>query len=75
MCFGNKVKKRGTECMKHLNDDALLQAYEMAIRLRLEQEFIDLLLAEINRRGLRPPDATYPEHLKERIAAYGLIAV
>lgn len=38
--------------MELLSNDALIYSYFRAIELRLEQNFIDLLLAEIKRRGL-----------------------
>ncbi|MEK8126838.1 sporulation histidine kinase inhibitor Sda [Paenibacillus filicis] len=38
--------------MRWLNDQELLDAYERSICLQLEQDFIELLLAEIQLRSL-----------------------
>jgi hypothetical protein len=38
--------------MKILSDEALLDVYQKSVALNLDQEFIDLLLAEIRTRNL-----------------------
>ncbi|WP_319020782.1 sporulation histidine kinase inhibitor Sda [Bacillus sp. B1-b2] len=35
-----------------LSDSILLNAYHQAIQLKLDREFIELLMAEINRRNI-----------------------
>ncbi|WP_084159334.1 sporulation histidine kinase inhibitor Sda [Paenibacillus taiwanensis] len=40
--------------MALLSDELLVDSYLQAIRLRLDEEFIALLLAEMKRRRLRP---------------------
>lgn len=61
--------------MKYLNDDELLQAYETAVQLKLDEEFIRLLVEEMTKRGMSPPDPAPPGRLEERIAAYSYVAV
>ncbi|RUS45973.1 sporulation histidine kinase inhibitor Sda [Cohnella sp. AR92] len=39
-----------------LSDEILLEAYHHATRLQLDREFLNLLLAEIERRKLKLPD-------------------
>lgn len=41
--------------MTLLNDDILVETYQKAVELKLDREFISLLLAEINRRKLELP--------------------
>lgn len=36
-----------------LSDFDLLEAYEKAVKLELEREFIEILLVELDRRGIR----------------------
>ncbi|WP_209972778.1 sporulation histidine kinase inhibitor Sda [Paenibacillus eucommiae] len=38
--------------MKVMSDEALIESYYQAVELQLEIDFIDLLLAEIQRRKL-----------------------
>ncbi|WP_213526805.1 sporulation histidine kinase inhibitor Sda [Paenibacillus sp. J31TS4] len=38
--------------MPFLSDDMLLETYDKAIELRLDSDFLDLLLEEIHRRNL-----------------------
>lgn len=38
--------------MRLLSDDVLLEAYKTAVELKLDDRFIQLLLDEINHRGL-----------------------
>ncbi|SDQ89647.1 developmental checkpoint coupling sporulation initiation to replication initiation [Virgibacillus subterraneus] len=38
--------------MIYLSDEALLNAYKKALRLKLERDFIDLLMIELDRRGI-----------------------
>ncbi|REK60545.1 MAG: sporulation histidine kinase inhibitor Sda [Cohnella sp.] len=42
--------------MPLLSDELLLEAYRHALRLKLEQEFLSLLRAEIDRRKLVLPE-------------------
>lgn len=44
--------RKGCEGMAMLTDEMLLDSYHMAIELKLEREFITLLLAEIHKRNL-----------------------
>lgn len=46
------ARERVRAIMSKLSDELLLEAYESAIILRLDREFILLLFAEINRRKL-----------------------
>lgn len=39
--------------MAILTDEMLIDSYHLAIELKLERDFIKLLLAEINKRKLR----------------------
>jgi|CeladaMinimDraft_18_1061708.scaffolds.fasta_scaffold02356_3 hypothetical protein len=39
-----------------LSDELLLDAYRHAIRLKLDREFVQMLMAEIRRRRLHLPD-------------------
>ena len=39
--------------MKKLSDEMLIDSYYKAVHLKLEADFIQLLLAEIRRRNLR----------------------
>lgn len=39
-----------------LSDELLLEAYQQAIRMQLERDFIYILRAEIKRRNLVLPD-------------------
>ncbi|MMZ58536.1 Sporulation inhibitor A [compost metagenome] len=48
-------RKRGGASMHLLSDEALLDAYVKATHLGLEQEFIALLMEEINKRDLHVP--------------------
>ncbi|WP_018923681.1 sporulation histidine kinase inhibitor Sda [Salsuginibacillus kocurii] len=41
--------------MKQLTDDLLIEAYEEAINLRLNKEFIKLLELEMEKRSLSVP--------------------
>ena len=45
--------------MKCLSNETLIDSYLRALDLRLEEEFINLLLNEIKRRKLKVP-VTYP---------------
>lgn len=45
-------RKMWEKMLRKLSDEALLESYENAIRLRLEQAFIDMLAGEIKSRGL-----------------------
>lgn len=38
--------------MQHLSDELLLESYHQALQLKLSDEFIELLLMEINKRKL-----------------------
>ncbi|MFB4168332.1 sporulation histidine kinase inhibitor Sda [Virgibacillus sp. JSM 102003] len=38
--------------MTYLSDEALLNAYKKALRLRLERDFLELLMVELDRRGI-----------------------
>ncbi|MHA0856694.1 sporulation histidine kinase inhibitor Sda [Paenibacillus sp. CMAA1364] len=38
--------------MSILTDEMLLDSYQLAVKLKLERDFITLLLAEINKRNL-----------------------
>ncbi|MFC4769038.1 sporulation histidine kinase inhibitor Sda [Effusibacillus consociatus] len=38
--------------MRLLSDKVLLEAYKQAVELKLDEQFIQLLLKEINQRGL-----------------------
>lgn len=40
------------DAMQILNDDALIEAYRVAVCLQLEEDFIKLLQQELQRRGL-----------------------
>ncbi|UHA74594.1 sporulation histidine kinase inhibitor Sda [Paenibacillus sp. 481] len=40
--------------MALLSDDMLMDSYEQAVKLRLDEEFIVLLLAEMKKRRLLP---------------------
>jgi developmental checkpoint coupling sporulation initiation to replication initiation len=40
--------------MRLISNEVLIDSYFKAIELKLDQDFIDLLLEEINRRGLKP---------------------
>ncbi|SMG56836.1 developmental checkpoint coupling sporulation initiation to replication initiation [Paenibacillus aquistagni] len=40
--------------MALLSDELLVDSYYQAVQLNLDEEFIALLLAEIQRRGLHP---------------------
>nr|WP_270884075.1 sporulation histidine kinase inhibitor Sda [Paenibacillus aestuarii] len=39
--------------MRQISDETLIDSYYKAIDLRLESDFLDLLLAEIKRRNLK----------------------
>ncbi|MGN7382250.1 MULTISPECIES: sporulation histidine kinase inhibitor Sda [unclassified Paenibacillus] len=41
--------------MTLLNDDMLVETYQKAVELKLDREFISLLLEEIHRRNLSLP--------------------
>lgn len=41
-------------CMTLMTDDLLVDSYNQAVMLHLDEEFIALLLAEMQRRRLRP---------------------
>jgi Sporulation inhibitor A len=41
--------------MSVATNEVLIDAYQQAIELNLDPEFIEILLCEIQRRGLRPP--------------------
>ncbi|RXZ84245.1 sporulation histidine kinase inhibitor Sda [Paenibacillaceae bacterium] len=43
--------------MEILSDEMLLDTYTCAVKLKLEAEFIGLLLTEIKRRGIHPDTA------------------
>ncbi|TVX87123.1 MULTISPECIES: sporulation histidine kinase inhibitor Sda [Paenibacillus] len=45
--------------MALLSDEMLFESYSQAVRLQLDEEFIALLLAEMQRRRLRP---TIPQY-------------
>lgn len=51
MIDSGKMRK-GVRVMAMLTDEMLLDSYHMAIELKLEREFITLLLAEIHKRNL-----------------------
>ncbi len=38
--------------MMYLSDEALLNAYKKALRLKLEKDFLELLMNELDRRGI-----------------------
>lgn len=38
--------------MQHLTDELLLESYHQALRLKLSEEFLELLLTEIRNRNL-----------------------
>lgn len=38
--------------MIYLSDEALLNAYKKALRLRLDRDFLELLMIELDRRGI-----------------------
>ncbi|MEK3789072.1 MULTISPECIES: sporulation histidine kinase inhibitor Sda [Paenibacillus] len=44
--------------MGMLTDEMLLESYHMAIKLKLDRDFITLLLAEIQKRKLVVDDTT-----------------
>lgn len=46
--------------MAFLSDELLIDCYEQAIKLHLDEEFIALLLKEIKRRCLCPPLSRTP---------------
>lgn len=53
VCYDRFRKMRkGVRVMAMLTDEMLLDSYHMAIELKLEREFITLLLAEIHKRNL-----------------------
>lgn len=54
VCYdrSRKNEERGVRGMAMLTDEMLLDSYHMAIELKLEREFITLLLAEIHKRNL-----------------------
>ncbi|WP_445487913.1 sporulation histidine kinase inhibitor Sda [Niallia sp. 03133] len=39
--------------IKNLSNAELLQAYQLAISLNLEKEFIEILMKEINKRNIK----------------------
>ncbi|HEY8529717.1 MAG TPA: sporulation histidine kinase inhibitor Sda [Paenibacillaceae bacterium] len=39
-----------------LSDELLLDAYRHAVRMQLDREFVQMLMAEIRRRRLHPPE-------------------
>lgn len=39
--------------MRQISDETLIDSYYKALDLRLESDFVDLLLAEIHRRNLK----------------------
>ncbi|MBA2940507.1 MULTISPECIES: sporulation histidine kinase inhibitor Sda [Paenibacillus] len=39
--------------MRQISDETLIDSYYKALDLRLESDFVDLLLAEIQRRNLK----------------------
>ncbi|MFB4163113.1 sporulation histidine kinase inhibitor Sda [Alteribacillus sp. JSM 102045] len=43
--------------MHYISDGVLMEAYEKAVELHLEEEFIELLYSEIKRRGLTSPSS------------------
>ncbi|MBB6453652.1 hypothetical protein HNQ94_002101 [Salirhabdus euzebyi] len=52
-----------------LTDDLLMEAYESAISLQLEDDFVHLLWREITRRGLRLDSRTsYLENITINIS-------
>lgn len=42
--------------LKYLNDTTLLESYQTAIQLELEDDFVNLLKEELARRNLLPDD-------------------
>ncbi len=46
--------------MRRLSNEGLLEAYHTAVQLRLDADFIELLLAEIYSRGLSLESFTLP---------------
>ncbi|MBP1947190.1 sporulation histidine kinase inhibitor Sda [Virgibacillus litoralis] len=38
--------------MIYLSDEALINAYKKALKLRLERDFLELLMIELDRRGI-----------------------
>lgn len=49
-------RKEGKAMLLLLSDELLLEAYQQAIRMQLERDFIYILRAEIKRRNLVLPD-------------------
>lgn len=49
-------KRGGISDMRRLSNEMLIDSYYRAIDLKLEQEFIDLLVNEIKRRDLPVPE-------------------
>ena len=47
-------QKEGIKIMAILTDEMLLESYHLAVELKLERDFIALLLAEIHKRELMP---------------------
>lgn len=43
--------------MKGLSDEELIEVYQRAVKYQLEQDFIDLIKAEIFHRNLSLPEA------------------
>lgn len=51
-------------CMQHISNRVLSEAYEKALELRLEEDFIELLRSEMVRRGMTPSEQTASSRLQ-----------
>ncbi|NDI36792.1 sporulation histidine kinase inhibitor Sda [Chengkuizengella sediminis] len=58
--------------MKLLSDEKLLKTYALSLKLKLDQDFIQLLLEECNRRGLKVKDEEYKTEIKESSVLYSI---
>ncbi|SFE95093.1 sporulation histidine kinase inhibitor Sda [Alteribacillus iranensis] len=50
--------------MQHISNRVLSEAYEKALELRLEEDFIELLRSEMVRRGMTPSEQTASSRLQ-----------
>lgn len=51
-----QANRRGRRVMESLSDENLMEAYRNALELNLEKAFIQLLVKEMDRRGLEKPN-------------------
>ncbi|WP_371320118.1 sporulation histidine kinase inhibitor Sda [Chengkuizengella axinellae] len=58
--------------MKLLTDEKLLKTYALALKLKLDQDFIQLLLEECTRRGLTVKDGSNQKEINESSVLYSI---